>query len=72
VLRPGGRLAGSDSVASERMREGHEGDVYNPLPPGELLTYLHELGCCPVTVTVTERFTFLATKPRTPPTADAP
>jgi len=64
VLRPGGLLVGSDSLTSEDLRRFHQGDIYNPLPPGRLLAWLHELGCQPITVTVNERLTFLAYKAR--------
>lgn len=64
VLRPGGVLVGSDSLASDRLRQFHEGDVYNPLPPPELLGWLQELGCRPVMVAVGDVLTFAATKPR--------
>lgn len=63
VLRPGGVLVGSDSLSSDDLRLFHQGDVYNPLPPGRLLAWLQELGCQPVIVTVNEGLTFLAYKP---------
>jgi len=63
VLRPGGVLVGSDSLAGEDLRRFHDGDIYNPLPPGRLLGWLQELGCHRITVTVHEQLTFLAYKP---------
>jgi len=63
VLRPGGVLVGSDSLASEDLRRFHDGDTYNPLPPAVLLGWLPELGCHRITVTVHEGLTFLAYKP---------
>jgi SAM-dependent methyltransferase len=63
VLRPGGVLVGSDSLASEDLRRFHDGDTYNPLPPAVLLGWLLELGCHRITVTVHEGLTFLAYKP---------
>ena len=63
VLRPGGVLVGSDSLASHRLRKFHERDTYNPIPPGHLLTRLQELGCTKITVTVGEWLTFIAHKP---------
>ncbi len=63
VLRPGGVLVGSDSLASEDLRRFHDGDTYNPIPPGELLAWLQELGCQPITITVNAGLTFLAYRP---------
>jgi ubiquinone/menaquinone biosynthesis C-methylase UbiE len=64
VLRPGGVLVGSDSVATDERREFHAGDVYNPLTPDQIRDWLHELGCRPVTVDVAdETITFLAYRP---------
>jgi SAM-dependent methyltransferase len=63
VVRPGGVIVGGDSVASEQLRQFHEGDTYNPIPPGYLLDRLRELGCDRVTVTVTQGMTFVAHKP---------
>jgi len=63
VLRPGGVLVGSDSVASDELRQFHDGDTYNPIVPARLLAWLQELGCCRITHSVHERLTFLAYKP---------
>jgi ubiquinone/menaquinone biosynthesis C-methylase UbiE len=63
VLRPGGVLIGSDSLASDGLREFHEGDTYNPLDPAALLTQLRTLGFAPVTVTVNYSILFIAGKP---------
>jgi ubiquinone/menaquinone biosynthesis C-methylase UbiE len=63
VVRPGGVIVGSDSVASDKLREFHDGDTYNPIPPGHLLERLVELGCAKVTITVTWGMTFVAYKP---------
>ena len=62
VVRPGGVIAGGDSLASDDLREFHEDDTYNPIPPGHLLDRFRELGCAEVTVRVTKRMTFLARK----------
>jgi SAM-dependent methyltransferase len=62
VLRPGGVLVGSDSLASDGLREFHEGDTYNPIPPSHLLDRLQELGCSRITVTVDRVLTFTARK----------
>jgi ubiquinone/menaquinone biosynthesis C-methylase UbiE len=63
VLRPGGLLVGSDSVASDDLRDFHDGDIYNPLDPGRLERELRAIGFHPVTVTVGDRLGFIARKP---------
>jgi ubiquinone/menaquinone biosynthesis C-methylase UbiE len=60
VVRPGGVIVGSDSLASDKLREFHHDDTYNPIPPGYLLEKLRELGCAKVTITVTWGMTFVA------------
>lgn len=63
VLRPGGVLIGSDSLASDGLHHFHEGDTYNPVEPASLLTRLQTLGYAPVTVIVTDSVLFIAGKP---------
>lgn len=63
VLRPGGVLVGSDSLASEDLRRFHAGDTYNPIDPGRLLGWLQELGCGPIHVSVHQGQTFRAYVP---------
>jgi ubiquinone/menaquinone biosynthesis C-methylase UbiE len=63
VVRPGGVIVGSDSVASDKLREFHDGDTYNPIPPGHLLERLVELRCAKVAITVAWTMTFVAYKP---------
>jgi len=63
VLRPGGVLVGSDSVASEELRQFHDGDTYNPVDPASLLTWLQRLGCHPININVDHVLTFRAYKP---------
>jgi ubiquinone/menaquinone biosynthesis C-methylase UbiE len=63
VLRPGGTLAGSDSLASAGLHHFHADDTYNPLHPATLLTWLRTLGFSPVTITVDEVLMFTARKP---------
>jgi SAM-dependent methyltransferase len=65
VLRPGGRLVGSDSLPSDRLHRFHEDDDYLPIEPGTLLTRLQTLGYAQVTVIVDERLKFLARKAAT-------
>jgi SAM-dependent methyltransferase len=63
VLRPGGVLIGSDSLASDGLHHFHEGDTYHPVEPASLLTRLQTLGFAPVTVIVTDSVLFIAGKP---------
>lgn len=63
VLRPGGVLVGSDSLAGEDLRRFHAGDTYNPVEPGRLLGWLRELGCSPIHLSVHKGQTFLAYAP---------
>lgn len=63
VLRPGGVLVGSDSLASDELRQFHDGDTYNPVDPAGLLSWLQRLGCHPVSITVDQVLTFRAHKP---------
>jgi SAM-dependent methyltransferase len=62
VLRPGGTLVGSDSLASGRLHHFHEGDTYNPVEPAALLTRLQTLGFGPITITVEDTLLFRAGK----------
>jgi SAM-dependent methyltransferase len=65
VLRPGGVLIGSDSLASVDLHHFHEGDVYNPVEPATLLTRLQTLGYEQITLSVGYAMTFVAHKPET-------
>jgi SAM-dependent methyltransferase len=62
VLRPGGTLAGSDSLASTGLHDFHRDDTYNPVEPVTLLTWLRTLGFSPVTLSVGDVLTFQARK----------
>jgi hypothetical protein len=53
-------------VASDNLRDFHDGDVYNPIDPALLEHELRSVGFAPVTVTVGERLCFLAQKAETP------
>jgi SAM-dependent methyltransferase len=64
VLRPGGTLLGSDSLASTGLHHFHAGDTYNPVEPATLLVWLRTLGFSAVTITVDEVLKFTARKPR--------
>jgi SAM-dependent methyltransferase len=66
VLRPGGVLIGSDSVASDDLHRFHEGDTYNPVDPGWFLGRLLTLGYTRVTVRMDDSVMFIAHKPAGP------
>jgi len=70
VLRPGGVLTGSDSLASVSLHHFHAGDIYNPLDPAMLLCWLRTLGLSPVTITIGEVLMFTARKPARAPLSD--
>jgi SAM-dependent methyltransferase len=63
VLRPGGTLVGSDSLASVGLHHFHSGDTYNPVDPATMLIWLRTLGFSAVTVSVDEVLKFTARKP---------
>jgi SAM-dependent methyltransferase len=64
VLRPGGVLIGSDSLASNELHHFHEGDTYLPVEPASMLTRLQTIGFGPVTIIVDQALGFIASKPR--------
>ena len=63
VLRPGGVLIASDSTASDGLHHFHEGDTYNPIDPGTVVTRLQTLGFGALTVMIDDRLKFVARKP---------
>ncbi len=63
VLRPGGVLIGSDSLASNGLHHFHEGDTYNPIEPGTLLSRLQTIGFGKLTIMVDDILKFVAHKP---------
>src|SRR5205814_4081099 len=63
VLRPGGVLIGSDSLASNDLHAFHAGDTYNPVEPAAFLTRLQTLGFGKITIWVDQVLTFMAHKP---------
>jgi SAM-dependent methyltransferase len=66
VLRPGGVLAGVDSVDSEDFRALHEGDVCVPVPPDGLAERLRQAGFVDPEVEVNEfAVRFRAVRPDT-------
>jgi len=71
VLRPGGVLIGSDSLASNDLHHFHAGDTYNPVDPAWLLGRLQTLGFGQITVIVDGTLKFIARKPAGPDPRDA-
>ena len=63
MLRPGGVLIGSDSLASNDLHAFHAGDTYNPVEPAAFLTRLQTLGFGKITIGVDQVLTFMAHKP---------
>ncbi len=63
VLRPGGVLIASDSLASNGLHHFHEGDTYNPVEPGSLVCRLQTLGFGALTIMVDDVVKFVARKP---------
>lgn len=63
VLRPGGVLIASDSLASNGLHHFHVGDTYNPVEPSSVLPRLQTLGFRKITVVVDEMLQFVAHKP---------
>jgi ubiquinone/menaquinone biosynthesis C-methylase UbiE len=60
VLRPGGVLIGSDSLASNELHHFHADDTYNPVEPSVLLNLLQALGFQRITIAVDGNVTFVA------------
>jgi hypothetical protein len=65
VLRPGGVLAGADSLDSPAFRELHVGDICVPIDPERFPDRLRRAGFAEVEVSVeTNRARFIARTPR--------
>jgi ubiquinone/menaquinone biosynthesis C-methylase UbiE len=63
VLRPGGVLVCSDSLASNDLHHFHESDTYNPVEPTSVLARLQTLGFENITVVVDGMLKFIAHRP---------
>jgi SAM-dependent methyltransferase len=63
VLRPGGVLIGSDSLASNDLHHFHADDTYNPIEPSSALSRLQTLGFDSITIVVDGILKFIAHKP---------
>jgi SAM-dependent methyltransferase len=62
LLRPGGALVGSDSIASNDLHHFHADDTYNPVDPAWMLIALQTAGFVDVSLTVGHHMTFVAHK----------
>ncbi len=62
VLRPGGALLASDSLAGNDLHHFHEGDTYNPVDAGTIITRLQTIGFAGLVVMVDDRLCFVARK----------
>src|SRR5260221_8578736 len=63
VLRPGGVLIASDSLASDGLHQFHEGDTYYPIDPGTVVSRLQTIGFGALTVMIDDRLKFIARNP---------
>jgi ubiquinone/menaquinone biosynthesis C-methylase UbiE len=63
VLRPGGALIGSDSLASSELHHFHADDTYNPVDAASVVARLQSAGFGAMTVMVAHVLMFAATKP---------
>ncbi|HEX6933772.1 MAG TPA: class I SAM-dependent methyltransferase [Streptosporangiaceae bacterium] len=63
VLRPGGALIASDSVASNGLHHFHEGDTYNPIEPATIISRLQTIGFGSLIVMVDDTLRIVARKP---------
>ena len=66
VLRAGGVLVGSDSLASDDLHHFHSGDTYNPIDPASLLGRLQTVGFDEITIMMDGIVKFVARKPAGP------
>ena len=66
MLRPGGVLIGSDSLASNDLHHFHADDTYYPVDPARLLVQLQTLGFGKIVMMVDWDLRFVAHKPAGP------
>lgn len=71
MLKPGGVLIASDSLASNGLHHFHVDDTYNPIEPSTALVRLQVVGFDKVTVIVDDVLKFIARKPAESETDDA-
>ncbi len=70
LLRPGGVLVVSDSLASDDLHHFHAGDTYNPIDPTSALSRLQTIGFDKITIAVDWIMKFAAHKPDGPDEPD--
>ena len=63
VLRPGGVLIASDSIPGNGLHHFHEGDTYNPVEPGTIISRLQTIGFGRLVVMVDDTLRIVARKP---------
>jgi SAM-dependent methyltransferase len=63
MLKPGGVLVASDSLASNDLHHFHVDDTYNPIDPSSALCRLQVAGFDQITVIVDDALKFIARKP---------
>jgi SAM-dependent methyltransferase len=63
VLRPGGVLLASDSLASNDLHHFHEGDNYNPIEAGTVISRLQTIGFRGLIIMVDDVLRIVAHKP---------
>ena len=66
LLKPGGVLIASDSVASNDLHHFHVGDTYNPIDPASALSRLQTVGFDKITIAVDWTLKFVAHKQAQP------
>lgn len=66
LLKPGGVLIASDSIASNDLHHFHVGDTYNPIDPASALGRLQTIGFDKITIVVDWMMKFAARKPGEP------
>jgi SAM-dependent methyltransferase len=63
LLKPGGVLIASDSLASDGLHHFHVGDTYNPLEPASALIRLQTVGFSKIIIMVDWMLRIIAYKP---------
>ena len=63
LLKPGGALIVSDSLASNDLHHFHVGDTYNPLEPASALSRLQTIGFNKIIIMVDQILRIVACKP---------
>ncbi len=66
LLKPGGVLIASDSLASNDLHHFHVDDTYNPMEPAAALTRLQTIGFSKIVIMVDWMLRIIAYKPGSP------